>query len=39
MTEVVRVRALCKRYGKLAAVDDVSFSLAAGTVTGSSATL
>jgi ABC-2 type transport system ATP-binding protein len=34
VTEVVRVRALCKRYGSLVAVDDVSFSLAAGTVTG-----
>ena len=31
---VVRVRALTKRYGKLAAVEDVTFSLDPGTVTG-----
>ena len=34
MTEVVRVAALTKRYGPLTAVDGVSFSLRAGTVTG-----
>jgi ABC-2 type transport system ATP-binding protein len=34
VTDVVRVRALRKRFGPLVAVDDVSFSLAAGTVTG-----
>ena len=31
---VVRCRALTKRYGEVAAVDDVTFSLRAGTVTG-----
>ena len=36
MTEVVRVRALTKRYGDTAAVDDVTFALPAGTVPGSS---
>ena len=34
MTDVVAVRALTKRYGALVAVDELSFSLAAGTVTG-----
>ena len=31
---VVSVRSLTKRYGEFAAVDDVTFSLPAGTVTG-----
>lgn len=31
---VVRVRSLTKRYGRTVAVEDVSFSLEAGTVTG-----
>jgi ABC-2 type transport system ATP-binding protein len=31
---VVRVSSLTKRYGEVVAVDDVTFSLAAGTVTG-----
>ena len=31
---VVRVSSLTKRYGEIVAVDDVTFSLAAGTVTG-----
>jgi ABC-2 type transport system ATP-binding protein len=31
---VVTVRSLTKRYGELVAVDDLTFSLAAGTVTG-----
>jgi ABC-2 type transport system ATP-binding protein len=31
---VVRVSALTKRYGKVAVVEDVTFSLAPGTVTG-----
>jgi ABC-2 type transport system ATP-binding protein len=31
---VVRCRSLTKRYGELVAVDDVSFSLRSGTVTG-----
>ncbi len=34
MSEVVAVRGLTKRYGSLVAVDGVSFSLPAGTVTG-----
>jgi ABC-2 type transport system ATP-binding protein len=34
VSEVVAVRGLTKRYGSLVAVDDVSFSLPAGTVTG-----
>jgi len=34
VTDVVAVRALTKRYGALVAVDELSFSLAAGTVTG-----
>jgi ABC-2 type transport system ATP-binding protein len=33
-TDVVTVDALTKRYGDLTAVDDLSFSLEAGTVTG-----
>jgi ABC-2 type transport system ATP-binding protein len=31
---VISVRSLTKRYGEIIAVDDVSFSLAAGTITG-----
>jgi ABC-2 type transport system ATP-binding protein len=31
---VVAVRTLSKRFGEIIAVDDVSFSLEAGTVTG-----
>src|SRR6266536_1351093 len=31
---VVSVRSLTKRYGEVVAVDDVTFSLQAGTVTG-----
>jgi ABC-2 type transport system ATP-binding protein len=31
---VVSVRSLCKRYGEVLAVDDVTFSLEPGTVTG-----
>ncbi len=31
---VVRVRSLSKRYGELVAVDDLTFSLAVGTITG-----
>jgi ABC-2 type transport system ATP-binding protein len=34
MTPVVSARSLTKRFGKLTAVDDLSFELAAGTVTG-----
>jgi ABC-2 type transport system ATP-binding protein len=34
VSEVVAVRALTKRYGSLVAVDSLSFSLRAGTVTG-----
>jgi ABC-2 type transport system ATP-binding protein len=34
VTDVVRVRALYKRYGAVAAVDGLSFSLAPRTVTG-----
>jgi ABC-2 type transport system ATP-binding protein len=34
VSEVVAVRGLTKRYGSLVAVDGVSFSLPAGTVTG-----
>ncbi|HEY6962061.1 MAG TPA: ATP-binding cassette domain-containing protein [Gaiellaceae bacterium] len=34
MGAVVSVQGLTKRYGELAAVDDLSFELAAGTVTG-----
>ena len=34
MSAVVEIRALSKRYGDRLAVDDVSFSLEAGTVTG-----
>ncbi len=33
-TAVVTVRSLTKRFGDLVAVDDLSFSLEAGTVTG-----
>ena len=33
-TEVVTVRSLTKRFGDIVAVDDLSFSLEAGTVTG-----
>ena len=33
-SEVVRVERLAKRFGAVVAVDDLSFSLAAGTVTG-----
>jgi ABC-2 type transport system ATP-binding protein len=34
LSAVVEIRALTKRYGDRVAVDDVSFSLEAGTVTG-----
>ena len=34
MSEVVAVRALTKRYGPLVAVDELSFTLRSGTVTG-----
>jgi ABC-2 type transport system ATP-binding protein len=33
-TEVVTIRSLSKRYGDLAAVDDLTFSLRPGTITG-----
>jgi ABC-2 type transport system ATP-binding protein len=31
---VIEVRSLCRRFGEVAAVDDVNFSVAAGSVTG-----
>jgi ABC-2 type transport system ATP-binding protein len=34
VTTVVRAESLSKRFGKLAAVDDLSFELEAGTITG-----
>jgi ABC-2 type transport system ATP-binding protein len=34
VTTVVRAESLSKRFGKLAAVDDLSFDLEAGTITG-----
>ncbi len=34
MTAVVRAESLCKRFGKLTAVEDLSFELDAGTITG-----
>src|ERR671935_846205 len=33
-TEVVTIRSLSKRYGDLAAVEDLTFSLQPGTITG-----
>jgi ABC-2 type transport system ATP-binding protein len=34
VTAVVRAESLCKRFGKLTAVEDLSFELEAGTITG-----
>ncbi|MGO9763707.1 MAG: ATP-binding cassette domain-containing protein [Solirubrobacteraceae bacterium] len=34
MTPVVRAESLCKRFGELMAVEDLSFELGAGTITG-----
>lgn len=34
MSNLVEVRGLCKRFGDLAAVDNISFSVAPGTITG-----
>jgi ABC-2 type transport system ATP-binding protein len=34
MASVVRAESLTKRFGKLTAVDDLSFALEPGTITG-----